>query len=97
MADKRPATITLSEVEKAVTAAVHQLHQKKTQSAGELATGRTILGRWIRDVNVPHAEADAAAREITRQVSASVAGFKGDPFSVSGPGGTTMGFVLQEE
>jgi len=97
MADKHPHTITLGEMEKAVTAAVHQLQQKKTQSAGELAKGRTIMGRWLRDLHVPQAEADAAAKEITRQVGASVAGFKGDPFSSSGPGGTTMGFVLHEE
>jgi len=97
MADKYPHTITLGEMEKAVTAAVHQLQQKKTHSAGELAQGRTIIGRWLREVHVPQAEADAAAKEITRQVCASLAGFKGEPFSSSGPGGTTMGFVLQEE
>jgi hypothetical protein len=97
MPDKHPHTITLGEMEKAVTAAVHQLQQKKTHSAGELAKGRTIMGRWLRDVHVPQAEVDAAAKEIARQVSAHVAGFKADPFAVSGPGGTTMGFVLQEE
>ena len=97
MADKHPHTITLGEMEKAVTTAVHQLQQKQTRSAGELAKGRTIMGRWLRDLHVPQAEADAAAKEITRQVSASVAGLKADPFAVSGPGGTTMGFVLHEE
>ncbi|HEY6392224.1 MAG TPA: hypothetical protein VIX89_13145 [Bryobacteraceae bacterium] len=97
MANIRPTTITLSEVEKAVAAAVHQLRQHKTQSGAELMKGRTIMGRWIREPNIPQAEADAAAKEITKQVSAHVAGFKGDPFSSTGPGGTTMGFVLQEE
>ena len=97
MADKHPHTITLSEMEKAVATAVHQLQHQKIHSGPALMKGRTIMGRWVRELHVPQADADAAAKEITRQVSAHVAGLKAEPFAQSGPGGTTMGFVLQEE
>jgi hypothetical protein len=96
MAGHQPHTITLSELEKAVTAAVHQLQHQKAQGAQEIDTGRFIMGRWIR-TQIPQAEAHAAAQEITRQVSAQVAGLKAEPFSESFPGGSTMGFVLREE
>lgn len=97
MAAKRPQTITLSEVEKAVTAAVQQLQQQKSAHATQLVKSHLIMGRWIRDLHVPQAEAEATAREITRQVSTHVAGLEADPFAIGGPGGTTMGFVLREE
>jgi hypothetical protein len=94
-----PHTIALADMEKAVAAAVHQLQHQKAHSSTDLALAKSslIMGRWIRQANIPHAEADAAAREITAKVTSQVAGLKATPFSNSGPGGTTMGFVLQEE
>jgi hypothetical protein len=95
MAEQRPHTITLSELEQAVSAAVHQIQHQKTQ--GPLADkGRLIMGRWIEKA-IPEAEAKQAAQEITSQVSAKIAGLHGTPFSVSFPGGSTMGFILREE
>lgn len=97
MASKRPQTITLSEVQKAVATALQQLQHQKTAHASHLATSRLIMGKWIREVNLPQAEADATAKEITRQVDAHVGGLNAEPFAVAGHGGTTMGFVLREE
>ncbi len=96
MAEHHPHTISLSELEKAVTDAVHQLQHQKAQGAQEIANSRLIMGRWIR-TQIPQAEAHAAATEITKQVSAKVAGLKAEPFAVSFPGGSTMGFILREE
>jgi len=96
MADQHPHTISLSELEKAVTGAVHQLQQQKTGGAQEIAKSRLIIGRWIKG-QISEADAHAAAREITRQVTAKVGGLKAEPFSTNFPGGSTMGFVLQEE
>lgn len=97
MAQQHPHTIAVNELDKAVAAAVQQLQQQKTHAATELVRAPLIMGRWIREVQIAHPEAEAAAREITRQVSAKVAGLKAEPFAISGPGGTTMGFVLREE
>jgi hypothetical protein len=98
MASKRAQTITLSEVEKAVATALQQLqHHQKTAHASQLASSRLIMGKWIRDLNLPQAEADAAAKEITRQVDVHVGGLNAEPFAVAGHGGTTMGFMLREE
>ena len=55
------------------------------------------MGRCIRDVNVPQAEAEATAREITRQVDTHVRDLNAGPFAIAGHGGTTMGFILREE
>ncbi len=96
MAEHHPHTISLSELEKAVTDAVHQLQHQKTHGAQEIATSRLIMGRWIR-IQLPQAEAHAAAAEITKQVSAKVTGLHGEPFANTFPGGTTMGFVIREE
>jgi hypothetical protein len=93
---QHPHTISLSELEKAVTAAVHQLQQQKTQGAPEMAKSRFIIGRWI-EPQIPHADAEAAAREITKQVTANLAGLKAEPVAANFPGGSTMGFVLREE
>ena len=95
MAEHQPHTISLSELEKAVTAAVHQLQGQKTHGAQEIGKSRLIIGRWVQ-THIPQTEAHAAAQEITRQVSAKVPGLHGDPFAVSFPGGSTMGFVLRE-
>jgi hypothetical protein len=95
MADQHPHTISLSELEKAVTAAVHQLEQQKTHGAQEIGKSRLIIGRWVQ-THIPQAEAHAAAQEITKQVTAKVAGLKAEPFATSFPGGSTMGFVLRE-
>jgi len=95
MAD-HPHTISLSELEKAVTAAVKQLEHQKAQGAQDLVKSRLIMGRWVQ-TQIPEAQAKAAAQEITRQVSAKVAGLQGEPFHLSSPGGSTMGFVLREE
>lgn len=92
---EHPHTISLSELEKAVTAAVQQLESQKVH-ATDIAKSRLVMGRWIQ-VHIPEADAKAAAQEITRQVSAKVPGLKADPFSVSFPGGATMGFVLRGE
>jgi hypothetical protein len=97
MSAKRPRTITLSEVEKAVTAALQQIQRQQTAPGEKLAKTSLIMGRWERDRQIPQSEADVAAREITKQVSTHVAGLNADPFAVVGPGGTTMGFVLREE
>ena len=96
MAEHSPHTISLSELEKAVTAAVKQLEQQNAQGALEIGKSRLIMGRWIRS-QIPEAQATAAAQEITKQVSAKVPGLKGEPFAVSFPGGSTMGFILREE
>ena len=96
MAEQQPHTISLSELEKAVTAAVHQLQHQKAHGAQEIVNSRLIMGRWVQ-TQIPQAEADGAAKEITRQVTAKVAGLKADPFAASSPGGSTMGFVLREE
>jgi hypothetical protein len=96
MAEQHPHTISLNELEKAVTAAVHQLQHQKTHGAQEIGKGRLIIGRWIQ-TQIPQAEAHAAAQEITRQVTAKVAGLKAEPVAASFPGGSTMGFVLREE
>ncbi len=96
MTEHNPRKISLNELEEAVTAAVHQLQQRKTHGAQEIAQGRLIIGRWIQH-HIPQAEAHAAAEEITKQVTAKVAGFKADPVAASFPGGSTMGFVLREE
>ena len=93
---EQPHTISLNELEKAVTAAVHQLQQQKTHGAQEIAKSRLIIGRWIQP-QIPHADAEAAAQEITKQVTAKVAGIKADPVAANFPGGATMGFVLREE
>lgn len=90
-----PHSISLSELEKAVTSAVQQLEHQKAHGAQDIAKGRLIMGRWVH-IHIPDAEAKTAAQEITRQVTAKVPGLKGDPFSVSGPGGSTMGFVIRE-
>lgn len=97
MAAKRPRTITLSEVEKAVTAALQQIQHQKSSHVTELARSSLIRGRWIRDLHVPQSDAEATAREITKQVSTHVAGLDAEPFAIGGPGGTTMGFVMREE
>jgi hypothetical protein len=97
MAQKRPQTITLSEIEKAVTSAVQQVQHQKALTGEDLAKGSLIMGRWIRDLQVAQGEAEAAAKEITRQVGSQVAGLNASHFAVSGPGGTTMGFILNEE
>ena len=89
-------TISLSELETAVTAAVHQLQQHRTAGAQEIGKGVFIMGRWVK-VQIPQADAHAAAQEITKQVSAKVAGLKAEPFAASFPGGSTMGFVLRED
>ena len=89
---EHPHTITLSELEQAVSSAVHQVQQQKTLASA----GRLIMGRWIEKA-LPEAEAKKAAEEITRQVSAKIPGLKGTPFSISGHGGSTMGFVMREE
>lgn len=94
---EHPHTISISELDKAVVAAVHQLQHEKTHAATELSRSVLIMGRWLREVQIAQPEAEAAAKEITRQVSAKIAGFKADPFAISGHGGTTMGFVLREE
>ncbi len=96
MAENHPHTISLSELEKAVTAAVHQLQQRKTLGAEEIGKGRLIMGRWVQ-THIPQAEAHAAAQEITKQVAAKITGLKAEPFATSFPGGSTMGFVLREE
>ena len=96
MAEQHPHTISLSELEKAVTAAIHQIQQQKTPGAQELAQSRLIIGRWIQP-QIPHADAEAAAREITKQVTSKVAGLKAEPVAANFPGGSTMGFVLREE
>jgi hypothetical protein len=96
MTPKRPQTITLSEVEKAVGTAVQQLQHQKAGGAPQITSSRLIMGRWIREA-IPQAEADAAAKEITRQVDAHVPGLNSQPFAAAGPGGTTMGFILLEE
>lgn len=90
---EQPHTITLAELEKAVSSAVHQVQQQKALAA---FPGRLIMGRWI-DKAISEAEAKQAAEEITRQVTAKVSGLKATPFSVSGHGGSTMGFVMREE
>ena len=97
MAQQHPHTIAVSEIDKAVAAAVQQLQHQQTHAATELARAPLIMGRWIREVQLARPEAEAAAKEITRQVGAKVAGLKAEPFTISGPGGTTMGFVLREE
>jgi len=98
MAQQHPHTISLNELEKAVTAAVHQLQKQKTHSAQELVQSRLIIGRWIQP-QIPHADAEAAAREITKQVATKVPGFNVEPVAASFPGGVTLGFILrlQEE
>jgi hypothetical protein len=96
MAQQHPHSISLNELEKAVTAAVHQLQQQKTKGAQELAHSRLIIGRWIQP-QIPHADAQAAAEEITKQVTTKVAGLNAEPVAASFPGGSTMGFVLREE
>ena len=97
MPAKRPQTITLSEVDKAVKAAVQQIQHQKVSHATELATSSLIMGRWVRDLHIPEAQATATAKEITKQVSAHVAGLNAEPFAIGGPGGTTMGFIMREE
>ncbi len=96
MADQRPHTITLHDLEAAVTAAVHQVQQHKAHTLSELAKSPLIMGRWI-EKPIPEAEAKEAAAEIARQVGTKVAGITGSPFSIHGPGGTTLGFILREE
>ena len=96
MAEKQPHSISLSELEGAVTSAVQQLHQRRAQHAQDISRSPFIMGRWIQ-VQLPQVEADAAAQEITREVSAKVAELKAEPFAASFPGGSTMGFVLREE
>ncbi len=94
---KRPQTISLNEVEQAVAAALQQIRQQKATHANELSRSQLIMGRWIRDLEVPQAEAEATAKEITRQVEAKVPGLNATPFAIGGRGGTTMGYVLREE
>jgi hypothetical protein len=89
--------ITLTDLEKAVKTAVQELQKQPARVAAFQSVRPTIMGKWIRDANVPEAEAQAAAAEITRRVSAEIPGLKLTPFSVSGPGGTTMGYVMSEE
>jgi hypothetical protein len=63
MADK-PHNISLAEVEDAVKNAVNQLQQHRAQLS---APGRpTVMGKWLRDVELPTAEAEAAAEQITK-------------------------------
>jgi hypothetical protein len=95
MAEHQHHTISLSELEKAVTAAVQQLEHQKAHGAQDIAKGRLIMGRWLH-TQIPEEQAKAAAHEITKQVSAKVAGLKAEPFSVNFPGGSTMGFVIRE-
>jgi hypothetical protein len=89
---EHPHTITLTELEQAVAAAVKQVQQQKTLAS----PGRLIMGRWI-DKAVAEAEAKHASEEITRQVTAKIPGLNATPFSISGHGGSTMGFVMREE
>jgi hypothetical protein len=97
MAEHHAHSISLSDLEKAVTAAVKQLEQQKTLAAPEIGRGPFILGRWIQPP-ILEAQAKAAAEEITRQVSAKIAGLNAKPFFATHPGGgTTMGMVMHEE
>ena len=96
MTEHKPHKISLNELEEAVTAAVHQLQQRKTHGAQEIAQSRLIIGRWIQQ-HIPQPEAHAAAEEITKQVTAKLAGLKADPVAASFPGGSTMGFVIREQ
>jgi hypothetical protein len=76
---------------------VQQIQHQKTSHATELAKSSLIMGRWVRDLHIPQADAESTAREITKQVSTHVGGLNAEPFAIGGPGGTTMGFVMREE
>jgi hypothetical protein len=96
MAEHHPQKITLSELEEAVSAAVHQVQRQKKVTLQADAKGHLLMGRWIKE-HLAEPEAKAAAEEITRQVSAKLPGLKGTPIATSGPGGSTMGFIMREE
>src|SRR5437899_9723703 len=97
MAEQRPHTVALHDLEAAVSAAVQQVQQHKAHGPAltELGKSPLIMGRWIKTA-IPEVEAKEAAAEITRQVGAKVPGVTGTPFSIHGPGGTTMGFIIRE-
>jgi hypothetical protein len=94
---EHPHSISLSDLQSAVAAAVKQLEQQKTLVAPQIVKGPFILGRWI-EPHIPEAQAKAAAEEITKQVSAKMPQLKVKPFSSSFPGGgTTMGMIMHEQ
>jgi hypothetical protein len=91
-----PQSISVGQLQSAVAAAVKQIQQQKALTIPEIK-GPFILGRWI-EPPISAEQANAAAREITKQVSAQIPGLQVKPFSASHPGGgTTMGMVMSEE
>jgi hypothetical protein len=96
MAEHQAKKITLGELEAAVSAAVDQVQRQKNLKLQADAKGHLLMGRWIKE-NLAEPEAKAAAEEITRQVSAKLPGVKGTAIAITGPGGSTMGFIMREE
>jgi hypothetical protein len=92
MSDGQARSISIGELEKAVTAAVQQVQQQKKLAAIKMPI---ILGIWFKDF-VP-AEAQVVASGITKEVVRQLPGLQAKPFHQSQPGGTTIGFILEEE
>ena len=69
---------------------------KAVSASGKKFPGDLIMGRMIRESLAKQIDVNAAARSITRDMGASMPGFKLTPKVFSAGGITTMGFIARE-
>jgi hypothetical protein len=88
MATSKAKTIKLNDLAKVVETAVQA-------SAGKKFPGGLIMGRIVSKEQAAKIDVNAVARDITRQVSASVSGVRLTPKVVIDGGFITMGFIMK--
>ena len=88
MATSKAKTIKLTDLAKVIETAVQN-------SAGRKIPGGIIVGRIVPPDLANKINVNAVARDITKQVSASVTGAKLTPKVVIDGGIITMGFIIR--
>lgn len=84
----RASSIKLKDLSTAVDRAV--------SLSGKKFPGDLIIGRMIRESLAKQIDTNAAAKSITKEMGASMPGFKLTPKVFSAGGITTMGFIARE-
>jgi hypothetical protein len=84
----RASSIKLKDLSTAIDRAV--------ESSGKKIPGDWIMGRMIRETLANQINTAAVARSITKDMSASMPGFKLTPKVIIAGGICTMGFIARE-
>jgi hypothetical protein len=84
----RASSIKLKDLSLAIDRAV--------EKSGKKIPGDWIMGRMIREALANQINTAAVARSITKDMSASMPGFKLTPKVITAGGITTMGFIARE-